>query len=50
MDGRELTRLEDLTDTAIELSLQQSAEIMAIRHRRDEFEERAGGIAALLRF
>ena len=50
VDGRELTRLEDLTDTAIELSLQQSAEIMAIRHRRDEFEERAGGIAALLRF
>src|SRR5688500_8752987 len=33
VDGRELTRLEDLTDAAIELSLQQSAEIMAVRHR-----------------
>jgi peptide chain release factor subunit 1 len=50
VDGRELTRLEDLTDAAIELSLQQSAEIMAVRHRREEFEERAGGVAALLRF
>jgi peptide subunit release factor 1 (eRF1) len=50
VDGRELDRLDDLTDAAIELALQGAAEIMAMRHRRDEFEERAGGVAALLRF
>lgn len=50
VDGRELDQLDDLTDAAIELALQGAAEIMAMRHRRDEFEERAGGIAALLRF
>jgi hypothetical protein len=49
-DGRELDRLEDLTDAAIELTLQQAGEILAIRRRREEFEERAGGVAALLRF
>jgi peptide chain release factor subunit 1 len=50
VDGRELEQLDDLTDAALELTLQQSAEILAVRRRRDEFEERAGGIAALLRF
>ncbi|MGH2801591.1 MAG: Vms1/Ankzf1 family peptidyl-tRNA hydrolase [Thermoleophilaceae bacterium] len=50
VDGHELMPLEDLADAAIDLTLQQSAEIMAIRHRREEFEERIGGIAALLRF
>jgi peptide chain release factor subunit 1 len=50
VDGRELDRLDDLTDAAIELALQGAAEIMAMRHRREEFEERAGGVAALLRF
>jgi peptide subunit release factor 1 (eRF1) len=50
VDGRELERLEDLTEAAIELTLQQSAEILAIRRRREELAERAGGIAALLRF
>jgi peptide chain release factor subunit 1 len=50
VDGRELDRLDDLTDAAIELALHGAAEIMAMRHRRDEFEERAGGVAALLRF
>ncbi|HEV3379277.1 MAG TPA: Vms1/Ankzf1 family peptidyl-tRNA hydrolase [Thermoleophilaceae bacterium] len=50
LDGHELERLEDLTEAAIELTLQQSAEILAIRRRREELEERAGGVAALLRF
>jgi peptide chain release factor subunit 1 len=50
IDGRELDQLDDLTDAAIELALQGAAEIMAMRHRRDEFEQRVGGIAALLRF
>jgi peptide chain release factor subunit 1 len=50
VDGRELVRLEDLTEAAIELTLQQSAEILAVRRRREELEERAGGVAALLRF
>ena len=50
VDGRELEQLEDVTDAAIELGLQGAAEIMAMRHCRDEFEERTGGIAALLRF
>jgi peptide chain release factor subunit 1 len=50
VDGSRLEPLDDLADAAIELTLQQSAEILAMRHRREEFEERAGGIAALLRF
>ena len=50
MDGRELERHDDVTDAAIELALQGASEIMAMRHCRDDFEERAGGIAALLRF
>ena len=50
VDGTELERLDDLTDAAIELTLQQSAEILAVRRRREELQERAGGIAAMLRF
>ena len=50
VDGRELEQLDDLTEAAIELTLQQSAEILAVRRRRDELQERAGGVAALLRF
>ncbi len=50
VDGRELEALEDLTEVAIELTLQQSAEILAVRRRREELEKRAGGVAALLRF
>jgi peptide chain release factor subunit 1 len=50
VDGHELDRLDDLTEAAIELTLQQSAEILAVSRRREELEERAGGIAALLRF
>ena len=50
VDGRELDQLDDLTDAAIELAVQGAAEIMAMRHRREEFEQRAGGVAGLLRF
>jgi peptide chain release factor subunit 1 len=50
VDGRELEQLEDLAEAAIELTLQQSAEILAVRRRREELERRAGGIAAVLRF
>jgi hypothetical protein len=50
VDDRELERLDDLTEAAIELTLQQSAEIMAVRRRREELHERAGGVAALLRY
>jgi peptide subunit release factor 1 (eRF1) len=50
VDGRELDELADVTDAAIELTVQQSAEILAVRARREELEERAGGVAALLRF
>jgi peptide chain release factor subunit 1 len=50
VDGSELEPVDDLTDAAIELSLQQSAEMMAVRHRREELERRAGGMAAVLRF
>jgi peptide chain release factor subunit 1 len=50
LDGTELEALDDLTEAAVELTIQQSAEILAVRRRRDELAERAGGIAALLRF
>jgi peptide subunit release factor 1 (eRF1) len=50
VDGGDLEQLEDLTEAAIELTLQQSAEILAVRRRREELEERAGGVAAMLRF
>ena len=50
VDGRELEQLDDLTEAAIELTLQQAAEILAVRRRRGELQERAGGVAALLRF
>jgi peptide chain release factor subunit 1 len=50
VDGREVEQLDDLTEAAIELTLQQSAEILAVRRRREELQERAGSVAALLRF
>jgi peptide chain release factor subunit 1 len=50
VDGTELERLDDITEAAIELTLQQSAEILAVRRRREELQKRAGGMAALLRF
>ena len=41
--------MDDLTEAAVELTIQQSADILAVRRRRDELAERAGGLAALLR-
>ena len=48
-DGSELTQLEDLTEAMIELSVQQSADLLAIHQERGALEE-YGGAAALLRF
>jgi peptide chain release factor subunit 1 len=48
-DGSELVQLDDLTEAMIELSVQQSAELLAVRHERGALEEH-GGAAALLRF
>src|SRR5215217_4347224 len=50
VDGTDLEALDDLTEHAIELTIQQSAEILAVGGRRDELVKRAGGVAALLRF
>jgi peptide chain release factor subunit 1 len=50
IDETELETLDDLSEAAVELTIQQSAEILAVRRRRDELAERAGGIAELLRF
>ena len=50
VDGTELERLDDLTEPAVELTIQQSADILAVRRRREELADRADGIAALLRF
>jgi peptide chain release factor subunit 1 len=49
LDGTELVQLDDLTDAAIELALQQSAGLLEVRHERDALLAN-GGIAALLRF
>lgn len=48
-DGSELIRLDDLTEAMIELSVQQAAELMPVRHERGALEAH-GGAAALLRF
>ena len=48
-DGSELVRLDDLTEAMIELSVQQSAELLPVRHERGALEVH-GGAAALLRF
>ena len=48
-DGSRLTELEDLTEAMIELSMQQAAELLAVRHERAALEGH-GGAAALLRF
>ena len=50
VDGSELEQVDDLTEAAIELTIQQDADILAVRNRREELQDRAGGIAALLRF
>jgi peptide chain release factor subunit 1 len=48
-DGSEVAELEDLTEAMIELSVQQSADLLAVRHERSTLEA-YGGAAALLRF
>jgi peptide chain release factor subunit 1 len=48
-DGSVLVRLDDLTEAMIEVSVQQSAELLVVRHAREELEAH-GGVAALLRF
>jgi peptide chain release factor subunit 1 len=48
-DGSETVELEDLTEAMIELSVQQSADLLAVHHEREALE-RYGGVAALLRF
>ncbi|MEA2333203.1 MAG: peptide chain release factor subunit 1 [Thermoleophilaceae bacterium] len=50
VDGTELDRLDDLTESAVELVVQQAADILAVTRRREELQDRADGIAALLRF
>jgi hypothetical protein len=50
VDDTELERLDDLTEAAIELTLQQSADILELSRHSDELNRRADGIAALLRF
>jgi peptide chain release factor subunit 1 len=49
VDGSRLMVLDDLTDAAIELALQQSAGLLAVPHDRDALSAH-GGIAAVLRF
>lgn len=48
-DGAPALALDDLTDAAIELSVQQDAELVAVHHLREALEQR-GGAAALLRY
>jgi peptide chain release factor subunit 1 len=48
-DDSELAELDDLTEAMIELSVQQSADLLAVRHERGALEAH-GGAAALLRF
>jgi peptide chain release factor subunit 1 len=48
-DGSELVELDDLTEAMIELSVQQSADLLAVRYERGALEA-FGGAAALLRF
>jgi peptide chain release factor subunit 1 len=48
-DGTALEPLDDVGEAAVELALQQSAEVLPVRHRADELRDR-GGMAALLRF
>ena len=48
-DGSELVELDDLTEAMIELSVQQSADLLAVHHERTALEA-YGGAAALLRF
>jgi peptide chain release factor subunit 1 len=49
VDGTPLAHCEDVADAAIELAIQQSAEVLPLRHHEEALEER-GGIAAVVRF
>ncbi len=49
VDGSELEPLDDVTEAAVELAVQQSAEVLPVRHSADKLEA-LDGIAALLRF
>jgi peptide chain release factor subunit 1 len=48
-DGAPMIELDDLTDAAIELAVQQNAEVVAVRHHAEALTD-VGGAAALLRF
>jgi peptide chain release factor subunit 1 len=48
-DGSEVAELDDLTEAMIELSVQQAADLLAVRYERGALEAH-GGAAALLRF
>jgi hypothetical protein len=48
-DGGELERRDDVVESAIELAIVQSAEVLVARHHGQELE-RHGGVGALLRF
>jgi peptide chain release factor subunit 1 len=48
-DGERLEERDDMAEPAMELALQQSAEVLPLSHRADDLRER-GGIGALLRF
>lgn len=48
-DGGELERRDDVIESAIELAILQSADVLVTRHHGEELERR-GGVGALLRF
>ena len=48
-DGSKTVELDDLTEAMIELAVQQSAELLPVRHARTTLES-YGGAAAVLRF
>ena len=48
-DGAQLEACDDVAEKAIELAIQQSAEVLRLRRRREQLGER-GGVGALLRF
>ncbi|HYP48463.1 MAG TPA: Vms1/Ankzf1 family peptidyl-tRNA hydrolase [Thermoleophilaceae bacterium] len=49
LDGSALELVEEITDPAIELAVQQAAEVLFVQHERERLEG-LGGIAVLLRF
>jgi peptide chain release factor subunit 1 len=48
-DGTQLQARDDIAEPAVELALQQSAEVLPLRRRAEELRK-VGGIGALLRF